>query len=44
MLEDGLIHFQGTPGELQNSTDPIVQEFIERYALSHTATNLEQRP
>jgi phospholipid/cholesterol/gamma-HCH transport system ATP-binding protein len=40
MLEDGLIHFQGTPQELQQSTDPVVQEFIERYALTHTAANL----
>jgi phospholipid/cholesterol/gamma-HCH transport system ATP-binding protein len=37
MLEDGLIHFTGSPIDLQRSKDPIVQEFIERYALSHTA-------
>jgi phospholipid/cholesterol/gamma-HCH transport system ATP-binding protein len=37
MLEDGLIHFTGTPSELQRSNDPVVKEFIERYALSHTA-------
>lgn len=43
MLEDGLVHFSGTPQELQRSDDPIVQEFIERYALSHTAANVEER-
>ena len=37
MLENGLIHFTGSPSELQRSKDPVVQEFIERYALSHTA-------
>ncbi len=37
MLEDGLVYFTGTPSELQHSDDPVVQEFIERYALSNTA-------
>ncbi len=37
MLENGSIHFQGTPSQLRSSTDPIVKEFIERYAMSHTA-------
>ncbi len=40
MLDDGLIHFSGTPAELQQSTDPVVQEFIERYALTHTAASM----
>lgn len=31
MLEEGVIHFQGTPLELQQSDDPVVREFIERY-------------
>lgn len=37
MLENGGIHFQGTPAELQRSGDPVVQEFIERYAMTATA-------
>jgi phospholipid/cholesterol/gamma-HCH transport system ATP-binding protein len=37
MLHEGEIQFTGTPVELQNSSDPIVQEFIERYAMSETA-------
>lgn len=40
MLEDGLIRFTGTPHELQESSDPVVQEFIKRYALTRTATDL----
>ena len=37
MLEEGRIQFQGTPDELQNSDDPVVREFIERYAMTVTA-------
>jgi phospholipid/cholesterol/gamma-HCH transport system ATP-binding protein len=37
MLHEGLIHFEGTPLELQRSSDPVVQEFIERFALSEAA-------
>lgn len=40
MLDDGLIHFTGTPLELQRSADPIVQEFIERYAMTQTADTM----
>jgi phospholipid/cholesterol/gamma-HCH transport system ATP-binding protein len=32
MLEKGVVHFLGTPDELKNSPDDVVQEFIERYA------------
>jgi phospholipid/cholesterol/gamma-HCH transport system ATP-binding protein len=42
MLEEGLIRFEGTPQELRNSSDPVVQEFIERYALTRTADELER--
>jgi len=31
MMHDGQIYFQGTPEELQNSDDPVVREFLERY-------------
>lgn len=34
MLDDGLIRFEGTPQQMRDSTDPVVQEFIERYALT----------
>lgn len=37
MLENGLIHFTGTPLELQQSDDPVVRSFIERYAGSQAA-------
>ena len=40
MLEDGLIHFEGSPDDLQNSDDPVVREFIERYALTETASRV----
>lgn len=30
MIDDGVIHFEGTPKELMNSSDIIVQEFLER--------------
>src|SRR5687768_18592348 len=40
MLEEGLIQFEGTPEELQKSDDPVVREFIERYALTATAHNV----
>jgi phospholipid/cholesterol/gamma-HCH transport system ATP-binding protein len=30
MIDDGVIHFEGTPKELMNSSDYIVQEFLER--------------
>jgi ABC-type transporter Mla maintaining outer membrane lipid asymmetry ATPase subunit MlaF len=32
MLEKGVVRFLGTPDELKNSPDDVVQEFIERYA------------
>jgi len=28
MINDGIIHFQGTPEEIQQSEDPVVQNFI----------------
>lgn len=31
MMHQGKIHFEGTPDELRTSSDPIVQDFIERY-------------
>lgn len=31
MLEQGKVHFWGTPDELRQSNDPVVREFIERY-------------
>lgn len=31
MLHDGLVHFNGTPDQMRESADPVVQEFIERY-------------
>jgi phospholipid/cholesterol/gamma-HCH transport system ATP-binding protein len=31
MLEEGEIHFVGTPEELRKSDDPIVQDFLARY-------------
>jgi phospholipid/cholesterol/gamma-HCH transport system ATP-binding protein len=37
MLDDGVIHFEGSPDDLQKSSDPVVREFIERYALTETA-------
>lgn len=37
MLDEGLIRFIGTPQEMKASSDPVVQEFIERYAMSATA-------
>jgi phospholipid/cholesterol/gamma-HCH transport system ATP-binding protein len=30
MMYDGIIHFEGTPEELENTTDHIVREFLER--------------
>ncbi len=30
-LSNGLVYFDGTPQELENSIDPIVQQFIERF-------------
>lgn len=49
MLDEGEIHFIGTPQELQRSGDPVVQEFIERYAMTHAARDIgsvttEDRP
>ena len=32
MMHEGKIYFQGTPVELQASTDPIVRDFLSRYA------------
>jgi len=40
LLDQGLIRFTGTPTELQRSTDPVVQEFIERYALTRAASEI----
>ncbi|TAL69136.1 MAG: ATP-binding cassette domain-containing protein [Bacteroidetes bacterium] len=31
MLDDGRVHFDGTPDEFYKSDDPINQEFLERY-------------
>jgi phospholipid/cholesterol/gamma-HCH transport system ATP-binding protein len=31
MLENGTVHFMGTPDELRTSNNAVVQEFIERY-------------
>lgn len=41
MLDEGTIRFIGTPLELQQSTDPVVQEFIERYAMTSAARSVE---
>jgi phospholipid/cholesterol/gamma-HCH transport system ATP-binding protein len=41
MLEEGSIQFEGTPDELQRSSDPVVREFIERYALTETARGVQ---
>lgn len=41
MLEEGLIRFIGTPQELRQSDDPIVQEFIERYAMTKAAEAMD---
>ena len=30
MMYEGLVHFEGTPTELQNTTDPVVRQFLER--------------
>jgi len=30
MMHEGKIHFDGTPAELDTSTDPIISEFIHR--------------
>lgn len=30
MMNEGYIHFEGTPAELRNSKDKIVKEFLER--------------
>lgn len=30
MMHDGVVHFEGTPGELKNTKDKIVREFLER--------------
>ncbi len=40
LLDQGLIRFTGTPNELQRSTDPVVQEFIERYAMTRAAADI----
>jgi len=40
MLDEGAIQFIGTPQELQRSSDPVVQEFIERYAMTHAARDV----
>ncbi len=37
MLHDGQVRFDGTPEELRTSDDPVVREFIERYALTAAA-------
>jgi phospholipid/cholesterol/gamma-HCH transport system ATP-binding protein len=42
-LDEGLIRFIGTPIELQQSSDPAVQEFIERYAMTTTASQVTAR-
>ncbi len=31
MLDEGRVHFDGTPDEFYKSNDPITQEFLERY-------------
>lgn len=31
MLNNGKVQFEGTPEEMQKSTDPVVSEFLERY-------------
>jgi phospholipid/cholesterol/gamma-HCH transport system ATP-binding protein len=30
MMDQGIIHFEGTPQELKTTSDPIVREFLER--------------
>jgi phospholipid/cholesterol/gamma-HCH transport system ATP-binding protein len=37
MLNDGRIYFQGTPEEIQQSPDPIIQEFIRGLESRHDA-------
>ncbi|MBC8145545.1 MAG: ATP-binding cassette domain-containing protein [bacterium] len=41
MLDDGGIRFIGTPLEMQNSPDEVVQEFIERYAMTGAAKHVK---
>jgi phospholipid/cholesterol/gamma-HCH transport system ATP-binding protein len=33
MLNDGVVHFEGTPDEMRSSADPVVEEFLARYTL-----------
>jgi len=35
MLNDGIIHFQGTPGDIQQAEDPIIQDFIRGLESRH---------
>lgn len=37
MMYEGLVHFEGTPKELESTSDPIVREFLER---TDTATKI----
>jgi len=30
MMYDGIIHFEGTPSDLEHTRDKIVREFLER--------------
>jgi len=41
MLEDGVIRFHGTPLQLQQSDDPVVREFTERYAATSAAQRVQ---
>lgn len=35
MIHDGVIHFEGTPEQLDSTSDPFVREFLERTASHH---------
>ncbi len=32
-LNNGLVYFDGTPKELENSIDPVIEQFIERFGI-----------
>ena len=38
MMDQGIVHWEGTPIELKNSADPVVSEFLERTDVHKTKT------
>jgi phospholipid/cholesterol/gamma-HCH transport system ATP-binding protein len=47
MMHEGRVYFNGTPEELQASSDPVVKSFIERYSPHHRSSrtvHAEPRP